>query len=147
MAPTHSALLLAATGGALAALLVAHAGLTPSWCRRERRGVYVLVVRLKLNPALGGVSAFKAAWAPLAADVRSLETGCLSYELAVREHDENEVIIYERYATKSDLEVVHNAGASFKAFGALLGEGALKGLVLEKSKATYYETNVGFMTR
>jgi quinol monooxygenase YgiN len=141
-------LLTGALVGGVFVLAAAHVPwLIPSWCRTERKCVYVLLVRLKLNPAMGGLKAFTEAWAPLAKDVLAKEPGCLSYELCSGESDENEIIIYERYASKSDLTETHNSGAAFKAFGKLLGEGGLKGLVLEKEKATYWETNVGFMER
>jgi len=52
------------------------------------------------------------------------------------EEDENEVIIYERYATKADLTDVHNSGAVFKAFGKRLGEQDLKGAVALRKQQT-----------
>lgn len=58
----------------------------------------------------------------------------LTQELA--EEDENEVIIYERYATKADLTDVHNSGAVFKAFGKRLGELDLKGAVALRKQHT-----------
>ena len=69
--------------------------------------------------------------------------GCIqrfeySYELCVKEGTEDsaagtELLIYERYVTKADLEVTHNASAPFKAFGKWLNEES--GIVLAKSKA------------
>ena len=121
--------------------------LTPSWCLPNKKRVYVLMVSMKLNPAMGGLETFKKAWKPLADDVRSKEPNCLSYELCENEEDPNSIIIYERYIAKTDLTGKHNEGVVFKAFGKRLGEQDLKGLVLEKSKSFYYETNVGYMSK
>lgn len=136
-------------GGLGVAAVAAHIpSLVPTWCRRASpRRVYVLLVRLKLNPAMGGSKAFQEAFKPLAQDVLRNEPRCLSYELCVGEEDENEICIYERYVEKADLVGTHNSGASFKAFGKRLGEGNLKGLVLSKEKMTFFETNTGFMDR
>ena len=153
-------------GGVALAALAAHVpALTPSWCRPAAarkvavasssaataeappRSVFVLLVQMKLNAAMGGAAALKAAWAALAEDVRKSEPNCLSYELCEDVDDPNSIIIYERYLHRSDLEGAHNSGAVFKAFGKRLGEGDLKGLVVSKSKSFFVESNVGFMTR
>jgi len=136
-------------GGAALAALAAHVpALTPAWCRRPApKKVYVLLVQLKLNPAMGGARAFKEAWAALAEDVRKHEPACLSYELAEDTEDPNSIIIYERYLSKRDLDETHNSGAVFKAFGKRVGEGELKGLVVSKTKNFFIESNVGFMSR
>jgi len=134
--------------GAVALLGLVHIkSLTPSWCLSIKKRVYVLLVTMKLNPAMGGLETFKKAWKPLADDVRSKEPNCLSYELCENEEDPNSIIIYERYIAKSDLTGKHNEGIIFKAFGKRLGEQDLKGLVVEKSKSFYYETNVGYMSK
>jgi quinol monooxygenase YgiN len=139
--------------GVLLSGIVAHVPVlrrlvTPKACTpgQEKR-VFVLLVSMKLNPAMGGLQTFKEAWSRLAADVKKREPNCLSYELCAGEEDENSIIIYERYVSKADLTLTHNEGIAFKAFGKRLGEGELKGLVLEKSKEFYVETNVGFMSR
>jgi len=136
-----------ALGAAIMLGLVHVKSLTPSWCLPSKKRVYVLLVQMKLNPAMGGLETFKKAWKPLADDVRSKESNCLSYELCENEEDPNSIIIYERYIAKSDLTEKHNDGVIFKAFGKRLGEQDLKGLVIEKSKSFYYETNVGYMSR
>lgn len=139
---------LGATLGAAFMLGLVHVkSLTPSWCLPSKKRVYVLLVQMKLNPAMGGLETFKKAWKPLADDVRSKESNCLSYELCENEEDPNSIIIYERYTAKSDLTGQHNEGIVFKAFGKRLGEQDLKGLVIEKSKSFYYETNVGYMSK
>ena len=136
-------------GGLGLAVAASHVpSLVPSWCRRAApRRVYVLLVRLKLNPAMGGRRAFQDAFEPLAQAVQRNEPRCLSYEVSFGEEDENEVCIYERYVDKADLVGTHNSGAEFKAFGKRLGEGNLKGLVLSKEKMAFVESNTGFMER
>ena len=141
-------------GGMVLAALAAHVpALVPSWCRPKRIGasprrVYVLLVQMKLNPALGGAKAFKAAWAALAADVKANEPNCLSYELCEDAADPDSIIIYERYVSPHDLDVTHAAGAAFKAFGKRLNEGELKGLVLSREpKRFFWESTEGFMER
>lgn len=154
---TDARVLTAALAGLGAGLALAAAAahcpqLLPPWCQPQPRRApshpaYVLLVFLKLDPAKGGLAAFKRAWAPLAAAVRAREPNCWTYELAVDEHDSNRVCIIERYAAKSDLEVTHNSGEQFKAFGKLLGEGELAGLVLEKRKEFYFETGLGYAAK
>lgn len=136
-------------GGVALATLAAHVpALVPSWCRpRTHKKVYVLLVQMKLNPAMGGAKAFKEAWAALAADVKAREPNCLSYELSESTSDPNSIIIFERYVAQRDLEVTHNEGLVFKAFGKRLGEGELKGLVVSREKTFYVESDVGFMAR
>lgn len=75
----------------------------------------------------------------------SAEPGCLSYELCVSEDDENDLLIYERYITKADLEGPHRAGVAFKTFGKWLNEES--GILISKSNKSYIETNVGHMLR
>ena len=100
-------------------------------------GVFVLAVSLTIKA--GSLALFKERWGALAAHCRSgAEPNCLSYELCVKEGTEDsaagtELLIYERYVTKADLEVTHNASAPFKAFGKWLNEES--GIVLAKSKA------------
>ena len=94
---------------------------------------------------------FKDKWGVLAAHCRSeAEPNCLSYELCVKEGTEGsasgvELLIYERYVSKEDLEVTHHASKPFKEFGRWLNEES--GIVLAKSKAFWHETNVGHMLR
>ncbi len=119
----------------------------------HKKRVFVLAVRLTLNPAFpceGGktpLQTFLDAWEPLARHCQEQEPETLSYEACVGEEDPNEIIIYERYTTKSALTDVHHKSSPFLAFGKALNEGALKGLVAAKSRATYYESNVGYMSR
>ena len=108
---------------------------------------FVLVVEMTLNAQMGGVAALKAAWAGLAADVKAREPNCLSYELIESTQDPLKVVIYERYASRSDLDVAHQAGAAFKAFGKRLGEQDLKGLVVEKKKSYFIESGVGYWAK
>jgi len=85
------------------------------------KNVFVLAVSLTIKP--GTLGLFKERWGVLAAHCRSgAEPNCLSYELCVKEGTEEsaagvELLIYERYVSKADLEGTHNASAPFKAFG------------------------------
>ena len=97
------------------------------------------MLAVSLTIKAGSLPLFKERWGVLAAHCRSgAEPNCLSYELCVKEGTEDsaagtELLIYERYVTKADLEVTHNASAPFKAFGKWLNEES--GIVLAKSKA------------
>jgi quinol monooxygenase YgiN len=136
-------------GGAVLAAIAAHIPvLTPAWCKPEAAtAVYVLLITMKLNPEMGGAKKFKEAWASLAADVKAKEKNCLSYEVADSSDEPDSIIIYERYKSKRDLDETHNNGVVFKAFGKRIHEGDLKGLVVSRTRSTFIESNVGFMTR
>jgi quinol monooxygenase YgiN len=101
------------------------------------KNVFVLAVHLTIKQ--GSLELFKERWGVLAAHCRSgAEPNCLSYELCVKEGTQDsaagtELLIYERYVSKADLEVTHNASAPFKAFGKWLNEESM--IVLAKSKA------------
>ena len=139
--------LIAGAAAALTAAAAWYFSLHPKKPSSQKK-VFVLAVRLTLNPEKGGLQAFLAAWQPLAKFCLENEPNTLSYELAYGEEDPNEIIIYERYVTKSDLVDVHHKGAAFLAFGKRIGpDGPLAGLVLNKTKATYFESNVGYMGR
>jgi quinol monooxygenase YgiN len=132
--------LLLGAGVAAAALL-----LLSRSAKKRPSSVFVLCVRIKLDAAKGGLVAFKQAGFPaLAEHCYKHEPRTLSYILMEGEEDANEILIFERYATKADLTETHHASAPFKAFGAAL---AASGLVLSKSRETYIETDVGFMER
>lgn len=131
-----------ALAGACVAVVLGHVLPCPVPLKRNSKGVYVLAVRLTLAP--GTLEAFKARWAVLAANCRSSkEPNCLSYELCIKEDEPNTVLIYERYKTKEDLTVTHNAQPAFKAFGKWLGEESgdellkdgRKSIVVDKSSA------------
>ena len=87
------------------------------------KNVFVLAVSLTIKP--GTLGLFKERWGVLAEHCRSgAEPNCLSYELCVKEGTEEsaagvELLIYERYVSKADLEGTHNASAPFKAFGCV----------------------------
>jgi len=135
-------------GAALAAVLAHLPYFTPSWCRPEAaKGVFVLLITMKLNAEMGGAKKFKEAWAALAADVKAREKNCLSYEVADSTEEADSIVIYERYRSRRDLEETHNSGVVFKAFGKRIHEGDLKGLVVSRTRSTFVESNVGFMTR
>ena len=107
--------------GAVIAVALGHVLPCPVPLKRNAKRVFVLAVRLKLVP--GTVEAFKARWAVLAANCRSsAEPNCLSYELLVSESDPNEILIYERYIARSDLDVTHAEQPAFQAFGKWAAE-------------------------
>ena len=132
--------ILVGAGVAAAALLL----LTRS-AKKKPSSVFVLCVRIKLDPKKGGLVAFKESGFPALADhCYKHEPRTLSYILMEGEEDANEILIFERYATKADLTETHHSSAPFKAFGAAL---AASGLVLSKARETFIETDVGFMER
>ena len=138
---------LGCVAGAAAALLLYRLAARQS--PRTSQLAYVLAVRIKLVP--GALSRFLAMFRPLAAHVRSSEPRTLSYELCVGEGGSAadadtgaELLIYERYCEKEALTGAHHASAAFKAFQSELAEA---GIVAERSRATYYETGVGFIVR
>ena len=105
--------------------------------------VFVLTVLLKLDPSKpDGVKQFFEKWRVLADYCKQNEPHTLSYEALQSRENPHTILIHERYVTESDLTVVHHSSQPFKDFGKWLAE---SGLVLEKTRATYDETNVGFM--
>ena len=123
----------AALAGALAAVAASHFLPCPFPLKRNSRGAFVLAVSLTIKP--GTLGLFKERWGVLAKHCgSSAEPNCLSYELCVKEGtNDTELLIYERYVGRSDLEGTHNASAPFKAFGKWLNEES--GIVVAKSKA------------
>ena len=85
------------------------------------KNVFVLAVSLTIKP--GTLGLFKERWGVLAEHCRSgAEPNCLSYELCAGTEESAagvELLIYERYVSKADLEGTHNASAPFKAFGCV----------------------------
>lgn len=69
-----------------------------------------------------------------------------SYELCYGEENPNQIQIYERYVCKDDLTVTHHASAAFKKFGATMAE-KYPGLIMTKERATFFESNVGYMSK
>lgn len=104
--------------------------------------VHVLIVRIRVKP--GCAARFRELWTPLAKYCLASEPGCLSYELSGGESDEDDLVIFERYSTKADLDVVHNSSAAFKEFQAALGAADI---ILERSRSSYTESGVGFMQK
>jgi quinol monooxygenase YgiN len=104
----------------------------------------VLAVTLRIKP--GTLALFKDKWSAVAKNANSAaEPGCLSYELCVSTEDECDLLIYERYVTRADLDGPHRASAAFKSFGKWLNEES--GILVSKSNKAYFETNVGHMLR
>jgi hypothetical protein len=67
-------------------------------------------------------------------------------ELMVSTEKPEEVLIFERYVDTSDLTTTHHSSAAFKEFGRLVREGH-PDLIVDKSRSTWTETNVGFVVR
>lgn len=108
------------------------------------RKVFVLTVSLKLDRSKpDAVKQFLEKWAVLADYCCKHEPHTLSYECLVSKEDPFLLLIHERYVAETDLTVIHHSSQPFKDFGKWLGE---SGLVLEKTRATYTETNVGYMS-
>ena len=125
--------LVGAAAGALVAVALGHVLPCPFPLKRHAKRAYVLAVFMKLAP--GTMEAFKRRWAPVAACCRSArEPGCLSYELSVAVDSPDELIIFERYVAKEDLDVTHRAQAEFKAFGKWLHEESGAELLKDGSK-------------
>ncbi len=143
---TTTQLLLAAAAGAAAALAAA-SFLLPPRVRRSPPRVFVLAVSLKLDPAQGGATAWIREFRALAQHCYDAEPRTISYQLCVGEEDpESTILIYERYVTKEDLTGTHHASAPFKALGETIAE-RYPNLILEKTRATYWETEVGYMEK
>ena len=135
--------LAAAAGGLLAAVLMHLLPYSACPGMPKHRNAFVLAVRIKVKP--GCLHLFKEHWKILADHCHSAaEPNTLSYELCTGEEDENDIIIYERYVTKGDLTGTHHGSQAFKDFGKKVAD---NGWALEKTRATYYETNLGFMRR
>lgn len=131
---------------------------------------------LKITP--GSLAVFKEHFAPVAAHANSAaEPGCLSYELSVNPDDETDLLIFERYVTKADLEGPHRAHEAFKkvrCWGGATASRALpflhaltrrppppappapqfgkwlneeSGILVSKASKAFVETNVGHMIR
>ena len=131
----------------LAGLAIGYAAARFLSARRPRashQSVHVLVVQLKFSTA-AQKEAWKKVWSNAARAVYSNEPRCLSYEFCDAEADPTEAIIYERYASRSDLDGPHQATVAdfVKACGAEL---AALGDV-DQTLTHYTESNVGHMDR
>lgn len=142
------ALATAAAGGVALALVIPQLF---SWAFPAPKAplAFVLAVRIKLLPRK--LDKFMWMWAPLAKFCRASEPRTLSYELCLAENAREadleggaEVLIYERYVAKEDLSVTHHASVAFKEFQSSLAEAAI---VAERSRATYTESGLGYMSR
>lgn len=146
-------LLAAAAAGAAAAVLLPRLwrSLSSAWAPSAPAAapVFVLAVRIRLRPR--ALYRFIELWSPLAAHVRAEEPRTHSYELCLcegaAEADRGagaDLLIYERYADKAALTGPHHSSPAFATFQAALAAGDL---TLERARATYYESGVGFMAR
>ena len=77
---------------------------------------------------------------PLAQFVTENEPNTLTYAVFRSKSNSNEVLIFERYVTRADLEDVHEKSSQFQTFAAKLGE---SGILQSKTTRTYEEQQVG----
>jgi quinol monooxygenase YgiN len=107
------------------------------WSQRRRRrrhgGAIVLVVHLTLAP--GRRAAFARLWGGYAAYVAAHEPGVLSYTAAAAEAAPDELVLYQRYASKEAL-ALHQRSAAYREFGIRLNAGEY---VLRKSGELFVE--------
>ena len=112
--------------------------------RASHKQVHTVLTHAKFESA-EHKEAWKALWKTLAEMVDRDEPRCLSYELCDSTDDPAQAIIYERYATKADLEVVHCA--TVEAFNQVHGA-KLQGLgKIEAAGGHYSESNLGYFDR
>jgi quinol monooxygenase YgiN len=114
----HAALAAAALATAASAaaywLGVAHGGgLGPT--RPQQRRAFVLAVRLRFR-SVSERDAWIAVWRPLAEAVKRDEPRTLSFELSVSDRDERHIMVFERYASKSDYVGLHRGTSAFAEF-------------------------------
>lgn len=82
-------------------------------------------------------------WTGLAERVYKNEPRCLSYEFSADLEDETKAIIYERYATKQDLDGPHQE--SIASHVAEYGTSGAE--IVSKVLRSFTESNIGFMDR
>ena len=126
---------------------VATAGVVLGYLIAQRRprashpNAHVLLVELGFDSEESRNS-FTASWSPLASRVYKDEPNCLSYEMCNAVEDNTKVIIYERYATKADLDGAHQVSLAEHRKTAKMGAAPTL-----KKLTHYTETNIGHMDR
>lgn len=103
------------------------------------KGAFWLVVSVVFQKE-ADVATFERAFQPLAEFVAAQELGTISYAYAKSDQDPKRVLIFERYASKSEYLDVHKASAPFLAFRPQLA--ALDAKIEGHS---YYEGGLGFV--
>ena len=123
------------TGGVarLGGAAVGKAGRVPA------KGAFWLVVSVVFQQE-ADVATFERAFQPLVTFVADQEFNTISYAFAKSDRDPKRILIFERYASKSDYLDVHKASAPFIAFRPQLA--ALNAQIEGHS---YYEGGLGFV--
>ncbi|KAL4436634.1 hypothetical protein ABPG75_003773 [Micractinium tetrahymenae] len=106
---------------------------------------FVLCVYLKFQNEQDR-NEFIAAWKPLAEWVKANEAGTLGYEAMVADTDPLKVMVFERYTSKEYFNEVHRTSQPYLAFKEQQAAWRADHSV-EVSGQSYFETNVGHMTR
>lgn len=106
---------------------------------------FVLLVTIQF-PTVEEKAEFKALFEPMADYVRRQEFGTLSYECAESDKNERQVVIIERYASRDAYANEHKTSKEFLAYKEKMSELDRKGHMVIHGHS-YYETNVGFMSR
>lgn len=86
------------------------------------------------------VATFEKAFTPLTEYVTKQELATISYAYAKSDSDPKRILIFERYASKSDYLEVHKASAPFLAFRPQLAA-----LNAQIDGHSYYEGGLGFV--
>ena len=103
------------------------------------KGAFWLVVSVVFQQA-ADVATFEKAFQPLADFVALQEFNTISYAYAKSDKDPKRILIFERYASKSDYLDVHKASAPFLAFRPQLAA-----LNAQVGGHSYYEGGLGFV--
>jgi quinol monooxygenase YgiN len=133
----------AAAAAAAAAywLGVAHGGgLGPT--RPQQRHAFVLAVRLRFR-SVGERDAWLNVWRPLAEAVKRDEPRTLSFELSISDRDPTSVLVYERYASRSDYVQTHRSTPAFAEFKARSAALPFFETILVEGES-YVESGIGF---
>ena len=157
----HPSVVVAAAGGILATLFLRQQGRgnAPGTTKKTSHPkVHVLMVELEFA-SIGDRNDFGRNWSSLAEKVYAREPNCLSYEFctAVAEDgtDQPTAIIYERYASKEDLDVAHQATLAehrqaqdreIRYQGAKVAS-KTTGRFVKKTLRHFVESNIGHMDR
>lgn len=139
LAPSVTAGLLVAGGALVGAALTRLLSRKPA---PQHKSAFVLVITLTMESAAAATE-FLEAWRPLAEYCRAHEPETLTYEAAVCDANAAEVLIYERYTSRAGLTEIHQKAAPFLAFK----NHAIHSKIVAKQGKSYYESDIGFVTR
>ena len=104
---------------------------------------WALHIQIELKPSF--VDKFLLKFSEIARHVEANEPETLSYELGRSDRDPNVFIIIERYSKKEFLADPHQRSDSFKKFKSWMDENAE--MVVRKDGFSFYEQNIGYMSR